>query len=296
MAEMQAPRDGAGSGGRAAAVVKFTNIAGALVSMALLAGIAHWGYGVVMRDVSGVPVVRALGGPMREAPAEPGGREAAHQGLSVNRVAAQGATAEPPDRVVIAPPPLDLTLEDVRPVARSAQQPAAAARTGDVHLAVVRQPASAPQSGRAAPATRDVPEAAAEAEPEAASAPVEGGIGRSLRPRLRPDMPDPVAHAVAAAASAPPVELDPETLPVGSRLAQLGAFESAEVARSEWDRLSVRLGDLLDGKRRVVQRAESGGRVFYRLRAVGFEDLADARRFCSALQAERAECIPVVTR
>jgi hypothetical protein len=83
---------------------------------------------------------------------------------------------------------------------------------------------------------------------------------------------------------------------VGSRLAQLGAFESAEVARTEWDRLSTRLGDLLDGKRRVVQRAESGGRTFYRLRVVGFDDLADARRFCSALQAEQAECIPVVTR
>jgi hypothetical protein len=68
------------------------------------------------------------------------------------------------------------------------------------------------------------------------------------------------------------------------------------VARAEWDRLSVRLGDLLEGKSRVVQRAESGGRTFYRLRAVGFEDLADARRFCSALQAEKAECIPVVTR
>jgi hypothetical protein len=68
------------------------------------------------------------------------------------------------------------------------------------------------------------------------------------------------------------------------------------VARSEWERLTAQLGDLLDGKRRVVQRAESGGRIFYRLRAAGFEDLADARRFCSALQAERAECIPVVTR
>jgi hypothetical protein len=32
------------------------------------------------------------------------------------------------------------------------------------------------------------------------------------------------------------------------------------------------------------------------LRALGFEDLADARRFCSALVAEKAECIPVVTR
>jgi hypothetical protein len=29
---------------------------------------------------------------------------------------------------------------------------------------------------------------------------------------------------------------------------------------------------------------------------MGFEDLSDARRFCSALVARNADCIPVVTR
>lgn len=286
MAEMQAARDASGQDGRTAAFTKFTNIAGALVSIALVAGVGHWGYGVVVRDVSGVPVVRALDGPMRETPVEPGGREAAHQGLSVNRVAAQGATAEPPERVIIAPPPLDLTLEDIPRMASVAAQAAGTDRSGDVHLAVARHPAQA------------APDAPAKATPEpgARDETVEGGIGRSLRPRLRPALPDPVTYALAAATSAPSIDVDPDSLPVGSRLAQLGAFDSADVARAEWERLSARLGDLLDGKRRVVQRAESGGRTFYRLRAVGFEDLADTRRFCSALQAERAECIPVVTR
>ena len=60
--------------------------------------------------------------------------------------------------------------------------------------------------------------------------------------------------------------------------------------------LSGRFSDYLAGKKRVIQRAESGGRIFYRLRAMGFADLADARRFCSALVAENADCIPVVTR
>jgi hypothetical protein len=289
MAYIQASRMESGEGGRTAAVAKITNISGALVSMALLVGIGMWGYGVVMRDVSGVPVVRALGGPMRATPAEPGGREAAHQGLSVNRVAAQGATAEPPERVIIAPPPLDLTLEDVPLAARPATQAPAPARTDGVHLAVARQPE---QMAAQAPAARPAP------GPEAneTGAGVDGGLGQSLRPRLRPALPDPVAYAIAAAMDTTTREVDPDSLPVGSRLAQLGAFESAEVARTEWDRLSTRLGDLLDGKRRVVQRAESGGRTFYRLRVVGFDDLADARRFCSALQAEQAECIPVVTR
>ena len=297
MADIQASRMESGSGGRAAAVTRFTNISGALVSMALLVGIGQWGYEIVMRDVSGVPVVRALEGPMRDTPAEPGGREAAHQGLSVNRIAAQGATAEPPEQVIIAPPPLDLTLEDVPRAPRASAEPSTPEPASDVHLAVARQPARATPRTQA-PTARSGSAAETEPEPEAhdSSATAEGGLGRSLRPRLRPALPDPVTYALAAASATPTREVDPDSLPVGSRLAQLGAFDSAKVARAEWERLNTRLGDLLDGKRRLVQRAESGGRTFYRLRAVGFEDLADARRFCSALQAEQAECIPVVTR
>jgi hypothetical protein len=91
-------------------------------------------------------------------------------------------------------------------------------------------------------------------------------------------------------------EIAPETLPAGTRLVQLGAFDSAEVARSEWDQLALRYEDILDGKNRVIEQAQSGGKTFYRLRALGFEDLSDARRFCAAMMAGGAPCIPVVTR
>ena len=76
----------------------------------------------------------------------------------------------------------------------------------------------------------------------------------------------------------------------------MGAFDSPEIARAQWDRLQGQFGDYLAGKSRVVQQAQTGGRTFYRLRAMGFTDLSDARRFCSALVAEDADCIPVVSR
>ncbi|KKK92596.1 hypothetical protein LCGC14_2701340, partial [marine sediment metagenome] len=91
-------------------------------------------------------------------------------------------------------------------------------------------------------------------------------------------------------------EVDPATLPVGTRLVQLGAFDSDEVARAQWTRIGAKFDKFFDGKRRVVQRAKSGGKTFYRLRAEGFADLGDARRFCSALVAEGADCIPVELR
>ena len=54
--------------------------------------------------------------------------------------------------------------------------------------------------------------------------------------------------------------------------------------------------DFFRDKDRVVERAVSGGREFFRLRAHGFDDLPDARRFCTALNAQGAPCIAVTVR
>ncbi|KZY02048.1 hypothetical protein A3721_20200 [Sulfitobacter sp. HI0023] len=104
---------------------------------------------------------------------------------------------------------------------------------------------------------------------------------------------DAVSRQLSAAVTR---EVPADTIPKGTRLVQLGAFDSPEIAREQWDKLNRRFAVYLGSKDRVVQKATSGGRVFYRLRAMGFEDIADARRFCSALVSEKADCIPVVTR
>jgi hypothetical protein len=127
--------------------------------------------------------------------------------------------------------------------------------------------------------------------------PFEGGIGQSLRPQARPASIVRASASLGAVAVQPaPLavqDVDAASIPAGTRLVQLGAYDSPEVAKREWDRLATRFGDYLQGKSRVIQLAESGGRNFYRLRAMGFADINDSRRFCSALLAERAECIPV---
>lgn len=302
------------------------NVLGALASLALIAGIGVWGYKLMMRDVSGVPVVRALEGPMREQPADPGGREADHQGLAVNAVAAQGIAEAPADRLTLAPRPVDLSDEDqpmqsARKVAASPVQPKPQApgpkqavdsiKTGSVQsmvdqlLAEVMPPNAQGEAEVIQAAARIVQPAPLGAGQTAARtgtemttitrAVVKGpGPARSLRPRVRPVRAMQPAVATPVASAAP--EVDAESLPSGTRMAQLGAYESADVARQEWDRLSGRFGDYLEGKSRVIQMASSGGRTFYRLRALGFEDLSDARRFCSVLVAEKADCIPVTTR
>ena len=91
-------------------------------------------------------------------------------------------------------------------------------------------------------------------------------------------------------------ELAADELATGTRLVQLGAFDDAATARAEWDRLARAHADYFRDKNRVIQQAVSGGRAFFRLRAHGFTDLSDARRFCTALNAQGAPCIPVTLR
>ncbi|WP_236638441.1 SPOR domain-containing protein [Mangrovicoccus ximenensis] len=106
------------------------------------------------------------------------------------------------------------------------------------------------------------------------------------------------ASYTAPAAPAPQraLDVDPGLLAIGTRLVQLGAYDSEGTAQSEWGRLSGRFPGYFEGKQRVIERTERNGKVFYRLRVHGFDDLADSRRFCSSLEAGGADCIPVQVR
>lgn len=310
--ERQAPRQGARDAAAADKLQRKINLAGGLTSLVLVLGLGFWGYKLAVRDVNGVPVIQAMEGPMRISPTDPGGEVADNQGLAVNNVAAVGIAAPPPEKLLLAPRPVELAPEDTAglggdpmPELSEASAPATAL-TADADLAL----AAAPPTESANPTEIAVDAALAEAlgeipgdaavvddvtlaEEMAEPAP-EGAITVSPRPRARPGARAAVAAAPAATvAQAAMNEVDPATIAPGTRLVQFGTFDTAEEARAEWVRLQGRFGELMAGKAMVVQPAESGGRTFYRLRAHGFEGEDDARRFCSAFVSENAVCIPV---
>lgn len=298
----------------------YTNLLGAILSVSLVAGVGIWGYQLVMRDVSGIPVVRAAAGEMRVRPDDPGGQLALHQGLAVNEVAADGEASGPVDRLVLAPRPTALQAEDGPVSAAPVQQPQPLdVQVDDADLddmvATLLERAKEMEDAtvEASPLAEDVTagveadvEAAiisvaaaiptpAVATPAVATPQFTSGVLTSARPQLRPIR----AVARSAAPTATPavaMDVDPGSLPVGTRLVQLGALDSPDTARAQWSTLSARFGDYMADKQMVIQEHATGGRKFFRLRAMGFDDLADARRFCAALIADGAECIPVVTR
>lgn len=85
-------------------------------------------------------------------------------------------------------------------------------------------------------------------------------------------------------------------VPVGTWLVQIGAYDSRDVALSEWSRISRRNNDLFGSKKYTVQLAESGGRKFYRLRTVGFADAKSSKSFCTTLKQRKLDCIAVAVR
>lgn len=290
---------------RAARMGRWLNYAGAASSVALVVLLAVWGTKLVLRDVNGVPVMRALDGAMRVAPSDPGGELATNQGLSVNAVASTGVASPVADQVVLAPAATALTEDDAaglaQPVGGVAAAPAqapvisadATALTGPAPETTATTPemtADAAAPADAAPALDPVAAAVAEAMAEDPGA----GMAKSLMPRARPGA---AARASApAAAAAPAAELDPATIAAGTRLAQLGAFDTPEEARARWSLLAGQYGEVMAGKSIVIQPAQSGGKTFYRLRAHGFESEDDARRFCAVLLAGNSDCIPVAQR
>lgn len=92
---------------------KIVNYMGAVVSVTLVVGLGVWGYRLVTRDVSGVPVIRAMVGEARVAPADPGGELTRNTGLAVNAVPGGILAVKPNDKVAIAPSATGLAEDDL---------------------------------------------------------------------------------------------------------------------------------------------------------------------------------------
>jgi hypothetical protein len=304
-------------GGGISILSKALSYLGAFSSVALIVGLVVWGYQLTIRDVTDVPVIRALDGPSRVQPDDPGGQLAQHQGLAVNSVQAEGEAEGPAPQVILAPEPIDLTTEDVvlaAPAEGEVIEDEVAEAIGTVvSLSLEEQALSVEEqaeliASRLADGTEPIAPVPSkgEVDTKVIDAPSQidpsiPGVARSQRPAFRPkvdlkNLQQTAAIAAAVNAVQQTLDVDPGSIESGTRLVQLGAFDDAATAEAEWDKIAAEFKDYMEGKQRLVQEAKSGGRTFYRLRAVGFDDLNASRRFCAVLVASNAACIPVLAR
>ena len=279
---------------------------GAALSLSLLTGAIGWSYQLIVRDINQIPIVRAQLGPLRVAPDDPGGLTAANQGLSVTQLAVN----ERPllsDEIFLAPAAevlseenvaLQISEENSSITNKEKFDTLEVSTENSLDLKILPE-----QNATVLTSNNEAVLSTAAFSPKKLE--IENAVSlalsltnevdssfNSLRPKIRPVVLNQIQTDNIAQSVANELVV---TLPIGSAVVQLGAFESKSLAQIEWQRLEALLGSVLTSKNMMVQKAESGGRVFYRLRAFGFDDLSDARQFCSAVN-DKVACIPVVTR
>lgn len=289
---------------------RVTHYIGAIVSVALLVGLIVWGYKLVARDVSGVPVIRAAQGEARVSPDDPGGELTQNSGLSVNEVAA-GVEIPPSAEIAIAPAPTGLENDDVA-MGELADSAALDAMRDEIVPVSPDDPVIAVSDaetalglnadGSADLGALDIVATESEADPDLAETvsvaavrpPAPRPASIATRAQIASAAPAKSSAAIEAAVTEAITEAKPSPVRVaaGSPLVQIGAFDSNSIANSEWGRISGRYSSLFSGKSPVVQSTKRNGRTFYRLRVAGFESRDDARRFCAALIAEGTDCYP----
>jgi SPOR domain len=221
-------------------------IGGALV---VLVGI----WSMIGGSSTGIPVVPPPAGPMRVAPANPGGMKVAGAN---DRILGGGGAAS--DTAALAPPPETPNLQALQnpaPPAASASAPAAVAAVGAAH------------------ATKD------------ATPPPPVGATRNGLP-LPPPAPPPVQFAAASTAPPPPAAIGTGT----ATQVQLAALNSEDAAMREWQGLQTEFPNLFDSRQPLVSKVDVDGHTFWRLRTGGFANVAEATSFCAAVRAKGKGC------
>ncbi len=292
----------------------------AAVFVGLVAAMGVWAYRLGTRDATEVPVIRAMQGPSRVAPEDPGGFQAANQGHEINRVF-EGAPAPAPRKAVVVEAAASLADED-KPQSELAQASQSQAVAEMVEQAAQDAPLNDAEAGDAVALVEPAPDlgGAAMAEAEADEPEREKPVAAFTGPRpisrpsnlvrvsaraKAPAAPaaqaktaavKPVAANAAPAAPATPQIREVASVSSGTRMVQLGAFDSEANTRAAWQRLVAANNDLLSSKSLYVERATSNARVFYRLRVAGFQNTDQTRQLCESLRARSIDCIPVTIR
>ena len=142
-------------------------------------------------------------------------------------------------------------------------------------------------------------QSAARARPANLNLAVQNAVDAAVQSVFASPQEAPVAEVVevaAVTAVAATNNLDVIPLPSGTKMIQIGAYDSEAVARQQWDRFSRLHSDLLGSKTHYVQRTNNSGKIFYRLRVAGYDSKEQTRAACAALSARGLPCITAAVK
>jgi hypothetical protein len=213
-----------------------------------------------------VPVIEADARPMRVKPENPGGLQIA----GANDEILSGDAGPQADKLLPPPEaPAPQALKDQKPAAQMAKDHPQPSKDQKSAGPAATATAPAPTQAAAVSAERPGPAPAATA-----------AVASERKPAAAPEQKQTAAPAQPASAA-----------PAGwSTRVQLAAFTNEQAAMAEWQRLSKRMPDILNGRHPAVMKAEHDGRTIWRLRTGAFSDTAQATAFCERVRAKGAGC------
>jgi hypothetical protein len=224
----------------------------------------------------------AAGGPVKEAPANPGGTATPFTGLKIYQ---QPAPAEDEDSEAAPQPPTPKAATPAAPTpTKVVERPtAAAAPVVPAKMAVTKvAQASLPNTETVPPSVATKPPRSLHGAPAADTIP-------ALKPASIPAPPPKPVQAETPKTTVAATETTSAHAGGGPAL-QIGAYKSEEEANAAWRAFTQKhpMAANYQSDVRKVDLADKG--VWYRLRIVAFADKSEAVQLCDKLKADGGNC------
>ena len=250
-----------------------------LLVVAVFAGVVWVAYkqGVQRGRLDAPRVLAAASGPVKVAPANPGGSDTPFKGLKIYQ---QPAPSDDVDTESAPPAPTPRTAAHAPSVtAAPTKAVISKAESSAVEETRVTQTASAETS---AP-----PSVVATKPPRALQPPKPAAL-----PHVKPAESGPDIVAAAPERTVAPVKTTAPAAHVaaGGVALQIGAYKSEEEAGTAWMAFS-RKHAMVSAYSDQIKKVDLGDKgVWYRLRLAGFSDKSAAQAFCEKLKADGGTC------
>ncbi|MFL2799158.1 MAG: hypothetical protein ACJZ89_06195 [Paracoccaceae bacterium] len=259
-----------------------------LISIFLLGGFLYWGYGAFVQSESEVTIIKASDGPLKVLPENPGGNLASHLGFSVNSVQESGQVAGPSAKIFLAPPAINVQESDLTSLSGFGDSNGAIDLKSSINdaLAVIFKDKDALNE------TTFLNLKETSIKKDTAEKII---VSKNFsRPEKRPIKitsttlhQDLVAQIVLNQVKAKMVDSKNELM------VHLGSFENNVLASAHVENFVVRHKDYLINKTVFLQKSETGGRSIYRMRAIGFSNTSETKKFCVIINSFGNDCIPI---
>ena len=76
-------------------------------------------------------------------------------------------------------------------------------------------------------------------------------------------------------------------------MVHLGSFKNKVLASADVENFVVRHKGYLTNKTVFLQKSETGGRSIYRMRAIGFSNISEMKKFCAIINSFGNDCVPI---